>query len=78
MADKAKSYTKEYVYLIVSALLSYYLIQLQQPGANDQNMEITFMWNVVKVCRRIEWFFARIGDELYRRIDLELEGRRSV
>jgi hypothetical protein len=77
MGDKRKSYTKEYIYLIVSALVSYYLIQLQQ-GTSDDDIGLSFMWNVVKVCRRIEVFFAKVGDSVYRRLDSELENRRTI
>lgn len=76
MGDKKKSYTKEYIYLIISALVSYYLIQAEYGKAED--VGLNFMWNVIKVCRRVELFFARLGDDIYRKLDHELENRRTI
>lgn len=70
-----KSYTKEYIYLAVSALVTWWLIQAQN-GHDDA--ELTMLWNVVKFCRRCEAFFARAGDRVYVIVDDELENRRSV
>lgn len=74
--NKEKSYVKEYVYLIISALVSYYLIQAEYGKAED--VGLNFMWNVVKMCRKAEVFFARIGDDVYRKLDDELENRRTI
>jgi hypothetical protein len=77
MADvERKSYTKEYIYLAVSALTTWWLIQAQ--NGYDEDKEIRILWNVVKICRRIEVFFGELGDRVYQVVDSELENRRTM
>ena len=77
MADvERKSYTKEYIYLAVSALTTWWLIQAQ--NGEDDDTELRMLWSFVKFCRQCELFFLRLEKKAYAVIDQELENRRTV